>query len=74
MRWLFTFALLLVSLTPVLADDHLAARPIEVPLAAIPDHGPWDFDLIDPDVPNYELHTLYAWMTQLLGALLGAAG
>jgi hypothetical protein len=32
----------------------------------------WDFDLIDPDVPNYELHTLYAWMTQLLGALLGA--
>jgi hypothetical protein len=32
----------------------------------------WDFDLIDPDVPNYELHTLYAWMTQLLGALLAA--
>src|SRR3954468_10308788 len=47
MRWLFTFALLLVSLTPVLADDHLVARSIEVPLAAIPDHGPWDFDLID---------------------------
>jgi hypothetical protein len=34
----------------------------------------WDFDEIDPDVPNYELHTLYAWMTQLLGALLAAAG
>jgi hypothetical protein len=32
----------------------------------------WDFDLIDPEVPNYELHTLYAWMTQLLGALLAA--
>ena len=32
----------------------------------------WDFDRIDPDVPNYELHTLYAWMTQLLGALLAA--
>jgi hypothetical protein len=32
----------------------------------------WDFDSIDPDTPNYELHTLYAWMTQLLGALLAA--
>jgi hypothetical protein len=32
----------------------------------------WDFDDIDPDVPNYELHTLYAWMTQLLGGLLAA--
>jgi hypothetical protein len=48
MRWLFTTVLLLVvSLTPVLADDHLAARPIDVPLATVPDHGPWDFDLID---------------------------
>jgi hypothetical protein len=48
MRWLFTTVLLLVvSLTPVLADDHLLARPIDVPLATIPDHGPWDFDLID---------------------------
>ena len=33
----------------------------------------WDFDLIDPDVPNYELHTLYAWMTRALGVLLGAS-
>lgn len=32
----------------------------------------WDFDDVDPDVPNYELHTLYAWMTQLLGGLLAA--
>ena len=32
----------------------------------------WDFDSIDPGVPNYELHTLYAWMTQFLGALLAA--
>jgi hypothetical protein len=32
----------------------------------------WDFDEIDPEVPNYELHTLYAWMTQLLGGLLAA--
>ena len=34
----------------------------------------WDFDLVDPDVPNYELHTLYAWMTQLLGELLASLG
>lgn len=34
----------------------------------------WDFDEIDPDVPNYELHTLYAWMTQLLGELLTSLG
>jgi Domain of unknown function (DUF2017) len=34
----------------------------------------WDFDLIDPEVPNYELHTLYAWMTQLLGGLLAVMG
>jgi hypothetical protein len=32
----------------------------------------WDFDLVDPEVPNYELHTLYAWMTQLLGGLLAS--
>ena len=32
----------------------------------------WDFDEIDPDDPNYEMHTLYAWMTQLLGGLLAA--
>jgi len=33
----------------------------------------WDFDALDPDDPNYELHALYAWMTQLLGALLAVA-
>jgi hypothetical protein len=47
MRWLFTVVCLLASLTPALADDHLVARPIDVPMAVIPDHGPWDFDLID---------------------------
>ncbi len=30
----------------------------------------WDFDLLDPEGPNYEMHALYAWMTELLGALL----
>ena len=33
----------------------------------------WDLELVDPDAANYELHTLYAWMTQLLGALLSVA-
>ncbi len=33
----------------------------------------WDFQSLDPDDPGYELHALYAWMTELLGALLGAA-
>lgn len=47
MRWLLTLVFVLASLTPALADDRLIARPIEVPLAAIPDHGPWDLDLID---------------------------
>jgi len=31
----------------------------------------WDFDALDPSDPSYELHALYAWMTELLGALLG---
>lgn len=47
MRWLLTTVCLLASLTPVLAEDRLPARAIEVPLAAVPDHGPWSFDLID---------------------------
>ena len=47
MRWLFTAVVLLASLTPALAEERLAARPIDVPLAIVPDHGPWDFDLID---------------------------
>ena len=32
----------------------------------------WDFDSLDPEDASYELHALYAWMTELLGALLGA--
>ena len=47
MRWLFTSIFLLVSLTPARAAGLLAARPIDVPIAIVPDHGPWDFDLID---------------------------
>jgi len=34
----------------------------------------WDLDHIDPSDPNFELHALYAWMTQLLGALLAVQG
>jgi hypothetical protein len=47
MRWLLTTVCLLVSLTPALAQDRLPAVPIDVPLAVVPDHGPWSFDLID---------------------------
>ena len=47
MRWLLTTVCLLASLTPAMAEDRLPARPIEVPLAVVPDHGPWSFDLID---------------------------
>jgi hypothetical protein len=47
MRCLLTTVFLLASLTPVLAQDRLPARPIDVPLAVVPDHGPWSFDLID---------------------------
>jgi hypothetical protein len=47
MRWLLTTVCLLASLTPALAEDRLPARTIEVPPAAVPDHGPWSFDLID---------------------------
>jgi len=32
----------------------------------------WDFDELDRDEPNFELHAVYAWMTELLSALLGA--
>ena len=32
----------------------------------------WDFTALDPTDPNYELHAVYAWMTELLSALLGA--
>ena len=30
----------------------------------------WDFEAIDPKDPSYELHALYAWMTELLSALV----
>ena len=29
-------------------------------------------DALAPSEPGYEMHALYAWMTELLGALLGA--
>jgi hypothetical protein len=47
MRWLLTTVCLLASLTPVLAEDCLPSRIIDVPMAVVPDHGPWSFDLID---------------------------
>ena len=47
MRWLLATVFALVSLTPALAEDRLPARPIDVALAIVPDHGPWSFDLID---------------------------
>ena len=47
MRWLLTTVCLLALLTPVRAEDRLPARAIDVPIAAVPDHGPWSFDLID---------------------------
>ena len=47
MRWLLTTVCLLASLTPALAEDRLPGRAIDVPPAAVPDHGPWSFDLID---------------------------
>lgn len=47
MRWLLTTICLLASLPPSLAAAPLPGRVIDVPLAAVPDHGPWSFDLID---------------------------
>ena len=47
MRWLLTTICLLASLTPALAEDRLPATPIDVPFAVVPDHGPWNLDLID---------------------------
>ncbi len=32
----------------------------------------WDFDELDRTGPDYERHAVYAWMTELLSALLGA--
>ena len=37
-------------------------------------HRRLDFDALDADDPGYELHALYAWMTELLAALLSASG
>jgi Domain of unknown function (DUF2017) len=34
----------------------------------------WTFEALDADDPGYELHALYAWMTELLAALLSASG
>jgi hypothetical protein len=47
MRWLLTTVCLLASLAPALAEDRLPARTFDRPLASVPDHGPWSFDLID---------------------------
>ena len=47
MRWLLTTVCLLASLTPALAEDRLPSRILDVPLAVVPSHGPWSFDLID---------------------------
>ena len=47
MRWLLTTVCLLASLTPAVAEDRLPARLVDVPLAIVPDHGSWSFDLID---------------------------
>jgi len=30
----------------------------------------WDFTALEADDPDYELHAVYAWMTELLAALL----
>jgi hypothetical protein len=32
----------------------------------------WDFAALDPADPNYELHAVYAWTTELLSALVAA--
>jgi Domain of unknown function (DUF2017) len=52
----------------VLNDARLA---VGTALEVTPD---WDLDHVDPADPNFELHALYAWMTQLLGALLAVQG
>ena len=47
MHWLLTTVVLLASLTPVLAEDRLPSRAIDVPPAIVPEGGPSSFDLID---------------------------
>ena len=51
----------------VLNDARLA---VGTALGVTPE---WDFDALAPSEPAYEMHALYAWMTELLGALLAAA-
>jgi Domain of unknown function (DUF2017) len=51
----------------VLNDARLAVG------TALNVNAEWDFDALDPDEPSYEMHALYAWMTELLGALLAAS-
>jgi hypothetical protein len=48
----------------VLNDARLA---VGTALGVTPE---WDFDDLDPEDPNYELHAFYAWMSELLSALL----
>ncbi len=51
----------------VLNDARLA---IGTALEVTPD---WDFSALEPTEPSYEMHALYAWMTELLGALLAGS-
>jgi hypothetical protein len=47
------------------------ATPISGRVEVTPE---WDFDDFDPADPSYELHALYAWMTELLSALVTVLG
>ena len=51
----------------VLNDARLA---VGTALGVTPE---WDFEMLEPTEPNYEMHALYAWMTELLGALLAVS-
>ncbi len=52
----------------VLNDARLA---IGTALGVTPE---WDFAALDPAAPDYELHAVYAWLTELLAALVNAVG
>jgi hypothetical protein len=67
-----------VEARELVLDDELATRWMTVlndarlAVGTALDVTPeWDFDALDPSDPSYELHALYAWMTELLSALLG---
>jgi len=47
MRWLLTTVCLLASLTPVLAEERLPSRPLDVPFAIVKNVEPESFDLRD---------------------------